>query len=130
MFLAAVGNKHSMLHAACKEFAPTDAQCECINAEIFISDSGWATNGVGAKTNNPCNMRLAGAKSPVRATPYYAKGNGTFSNFSSMQDGTRACVDLYARKYRGKSWDAIANTWAQTNAAVYHDALGACFNRD
>lgn len=117
----------SYLLSACDKYAPDDRKCVCINNAIFVQDSAWATKGVGAKTNNPCNMRPAGENSPILAGVHVALGNGNFAKFSTLRDGVEACVELYARKYRGKSPSTIVAVWAQTTSPGYHGAVANCF---
>jgi len=126
-----------ILAAACREFAPNDAQCVCINNAVFVRDSAWATANnadgtpsVGKRMNNPGNVRCLGDNSPVPSVCTPTKNNGSFAKFDSLEDGVRANVDLYARLYAGKGWTDLTNTWAQTKSKEYHEAVGSCFNSD
>jgi hypothetical protein len=96
---------------------------------VFHHDSHFSTRGVGARTNNPGNMRVPSTWKPsVPFTVYHAKGNGTFSRFESLEHGIIANVELYQRFYSSfDSAAALTRTWAKTNNPAYHAAIRKCF---
>lgn len=95
--------------------------------EVFKHDSGWATAGVGARNLNPGNLRCLSPDSPWESSCVASPGNGHFAKFSTLEDGIYANVDLWNRKYRGKSADAIARIWAGCpQSKAYWDALRGC----
>ena len=96
--------------------------------QIFRHDSNWATAGIGARTNNPGNLRCLGSDNPwQKSCVASVNNNGHFASFATLKDGIYANVDLWNRLYRGKGADNIARIWAgcpQTKA--YWDALRSC----
>ena len=113
---------------ACAELSPGDKHCACVVSAIAKQDSGYATLGVGAKTNNPCNLRPIGENGGIPHTDYHSPGNGFFGKYANLRDGTKACVDLYVRKYKGLRTDTITWQWARTRNPAYYGAIRSCYN--
>ena len=113
---------------ACERYSPGDPKCVCVVNAIATQDSAWGTAGIGKKTNNVCNVRPLGEKSPIPHEIYHAASNGDFASFSTIQDGIDACVDLYARRFAGKMPDEITRIWAgNPESKGYWQAISACF---
>jgi hypothetical protein len=102
-----------------------------VNDRIFIHDSSWLTAGQGVRNNNPCNVRPMGKNTPypyVTVKDTYTIGS-YMSRFPDQRTGIFACVELYARKYAGKSADAITYQWAgNPESDGYWTAIRSCYN--
>lgn len=93
------------------------------------------TLGVGARNNNPGNVRCLAKDNPYKgkcvATPDYngdgKPDNAYFEKFPNQEQGIYANVDLYVRKYMGRSPDDITWTWARAKSGSYYESLRACF---
>lgn len=111
------------------EACESEEKCICINNAIFKHDSSWATAGVGAKTNNPCNMRIPKTWKPsVKVSTYYSPGNGSFARFDTLADGITACVELYKRNYSKLPPDTLVTRWTSgDNNREYLTAVYNCF---
>lgn len=120
-----VGEKKILLAHACGN----DDRCVCVNDAIFKHDSSWATAGIGARINNPCNMRVPSTWKPsVPFTVYRARGNGVFSRFETLQDGVTACVELYARNYKHLPPDTLVSIWTDGGGnRAYRAAVSSCY---
>lgn len=115
-----------------ERFCNGDAKCVCVENAIFTHDSGWATAGVGKKTNNPGNMRPPRLWQPsVPLTIYKAPGNGVFARFATLEEGVQANVELYTRHYaKYTTADALVSAWAGGGGnAQYRGAVRSCFPR-
>lgn len=97
---------------SCNDLAPSDPYCPCIVSAIAKNDSAYGTAGVGARQNNPGNSRCIADIFAPHGTRCIESANGSFSAFSSLEDGTRTIVSLYVRKYAGKTPDDITRIWA------------------
>ena len=101
---------------------------------IFIHDSAWATEGVGAegRNNNPCNVRCLNDDQPYDSECVESPGNGYFAKFPDLTTGVRSCVDLYTRRYSGKPWKKLVWEWARVDCETnpeyeYCSAVQSCF---
>ena len=93
---------------------------------IFTHDSQWCTAGVGKKTNNCGNIRSTSLDVPW--TVYRpVNNNGTFAKFPDIRTGILANVDLYVRKYMGRSPSEITRVWAQTKSGGYFNSINECY---
>ena len=123
-----ITEKQKFLAEACSTMAPHDSRCYCVVNQIAINDSSWGTAGVGKKTNNPCNIRPMGDASPIEHGVYHSPGNGYFSHFNSMEDGIVACIDLYIRKYSGKTPDELTKIFAENpESRGYWESVRSCY---
>lgn len=96
---------------------------------IFTHDSAWATAGVGKWAKNPGNLRCLSPDSPYKSTCVQSSNNnGWFAKFDDLETGVYASVDLYVRKYMGKSPDEITAVWAGSpQSGGYWQAIRACY---
>lgn len=96
---------------------------------VFRHDSSWCTAGVGKKTNNCGNMRPPRTWKPsVEYSIYNSPGNGQFMHFRTMEDGIKANVELYQRKYASyTSATDLVRVWTDGDGAEYKRAVGKCF---
>ncbi len=116
-----------MLQDSCHRLAAGDPRCTCLLNAVFTHDSAWATQGVGKWANNPGNVRCLAADSPFEHECVASPGNGYFAKFPDLQTGIDANVELYSRKFRGLSADALTWRWANTSNGAYYEALRSCY---
>lgn len=117
-------DKHAMLAAACGH----DKKCTCINRAIFVHDSSFATAGVGARANNPCNMRKPGSWKPKGVVGQTKGAVGYFLVFDTLENGIKACVETYQRFYKDAPPRALVSAWtAGGGQGHYQAAVSACF---
>lgn len=92
------------------------------------------TAGVGKRFNNPCNVRCLDVETSLFEHVMTCEDSGPsgwFAHFNDPRDGIAACVELYARKYRGLATKSLVGKWAATNEErnpEYFDAVESCFN--
>ncbi len=124
-----VADAPAALVKACDKHAPGDAKCACVNHAIFVHDSGFATQGVGKRALNPCNMRIPGTWTPAVGKPGKEHSvNGTFAKFETLADGVDACVETYARFYRDKDASTLVSAWtAGGGNREYRTAVSNCY---
>ena len=116
------------LSKACNDMAPYDPFCYCVLDAIFTHDSAWATVGVGKWAKNPGNLRCLGEDSTFDHQCEKSPGNGYFAKFDDLETGIEANVDLYVRKYMGKTPEAITRIWAGSpQSKEYWDAIKSCY---
>lgn len=113
-----------MLAAACDH----DAKCVCINDAIFKHDSSWATAGVGKRAFNPCNMRVPSSWKPSVKMSRISTVNGTFAKFATLDDGIKACVELYQRLYKHLPSHTLVSRWTNGGGnRAYRSAVTSCY---
>jgi hypothetical protein len=120
----ATTDRQVLLASACGN----DQKCACINNAIFIHDSSWATKGVGARFNNPGNMRPPSSWSPSVSFTVGQTANGPFAKFATLEDGIIANVELYKRFYADLPPQKLVTRWAGGGGnSSYRSAVASCF---
>jgi hypothetical protein len=98
---------------------------------VFSNDSVWLTTGVGARFNNPCNVRCLDLNTSLFQSACTNGGvSGLFAKFDAPEEGIAACVELYTRKYSGLSPEKLVAKWASTTPErnpKYFNDVKACF---
>jgi len=118
------GDKHAVLAEACGH----DKKCICINKAIFIHDSAFATQGVGARALNPCNMRRPGSWTPEGIAGTTKGSVGKFLVFDTLEHGIHACVQTYQRFYANVGPRALVASWTNGGGkGDYQSAVNNCY---
>lgn len=100
----------------------------CINHAIFKHDSSWATAGVGARANNPCNMRVPATWVPSVPISRMQSVNGEFAKFRTLEGGVTACVELYQRLYKDLPASTLVSRWTDGGGnQAYRSAVSSCY---
>lgn len=115
-------SRDEMLDNACDG----DKKCKCVVEAIAIMDSGFATQGVGARALNPCNMRRPGSWTPKGIVGETGGAVGHFLVFDSLQSGVTACAETYKRFYTDLSAKQLVKRWAQSSNPNYVAMVAEC----
>jgi hypothetical protein len=119
-----VKDKHTLLAMACDG----EEKCSCINEAIFTHDSSWATDGVGKRALNPCNMRVPSTWTPNGIIGSTQGSVGHFAKFDSLEHGIQACVETYNRFYKDMPPKKLVSLWtAGGGNRDYRAAVSNCY---
>jgi hypothetical protein len=102
--------KHEILRNECRLKAQDGDSCYRIMEGVFIADSGFCTEGIGARTNNCGNIRPGSGKYGDSDVKWTVDTN--FRSYATIEDGIKDNVSLYVQLYEGMSIWNMSRVWA------------------